>query len=83
MTVNTSTVRTVDLPLGPGGQTLRVIEHRDAQGRPEALSLAVGFGGADGSFTRPSWGDRLLTLPASVSGPLRDALTALSDTPQP
>jgi len=76
--VRTGTVHTVDLPLGPGRQTLRLILHRDPAGEPEALTLALGFGGRDGSeFRRPGWGDPLLSLPASTIGPLRDALSAL------
>lgn len=79
MTVETQTVQTLDIPLGPGRQTLRLILHRDAGGGPEALSLALGFGGAGSGdpFDRPSWADRPLTVPADAMEPLRDALTAL------
>ena len=78
----TRTVWTVDRPLGPGRQTVRLIFTRDENGKPEALSLALGFGGGDGSdpFTRPAWGQPLLQLPADAMEPLRDALTALIDT---
>ena len=79
LTVETHTVETLDLPLGPGRQTLRLILHRDGAGQPEALSLALGFGGGDTGepFDRPAWADRLLTLPADAIEPLRDALTVL------
>ena len=81
-TPQTRTVRTLDLPLGPGRQTLRLILSRDEKGEPEALSLALGYGGGDASdpFTRPAWGQPLLQLPADAAEPLRDALTALLDT---
>ena len=78
MDAMTRTTKTLDLPLGPGRQTLRLILHHDEHGAPEALSLALGFGGHDGSeFRRPGWGDPLMTLPASVLPRLRDALDAL------
>ena len=85
MTPKTMTVRTVDLPLGPGRQTLRIILSRDENGTPEALSLALGFGGGDGSdpFTRPAWGQPLLQLPADAMGPLRGALSALLEEVEP
>ena len=79
MTVETRAVQTLDLPLGPGRQTLRLILHRTEDGKPEALSLALGFGGGGTGepFDRPSWADRLLTLPADALEPLRDALGVL------
>ena len=74
----TRTTKTLDLPLGPGRQTLRLILHHDEHGTPEALSLALGFGGHDGSeFRRPGWGDPLLSLPASILPHLREALDRL------
>ena len=76
----TRTVQTMDLPLGPGRQTLRLILHHDEHGTPEALTLAVGFGGCDGTtFSRPGWGDPLLTLPADVLPRLVDALDSLAE----
>ena len=83
MTVKTRAVQTLDLPLGPGRQTLRLILHRTEDGKPEALSLAFGFGGGDTGepFDRPSWADRLLTLPADAIEPLREALGALDGLP--
>ena len=80
MDAMTRTVRTLDLPLGPGRQTLRLILHHDDLGTPEALTLAVGFGGCDGTpFSRPGWGDPLLTLPADVLPRLVDALDSLAE----
>ena len=85
MTVETRTVRTVDLSPGPGRQTVRLIFTRDEKGEPEALSLALGYGGGDGSdpFTRPAWGPPLLQLPADAMEPLRDALSALLEEVEP
>ena len=79
MNVETKAVQTLDLPLGPGRQTLRLILARDETGEPEALSFALGFGGAGTGepFDRPAWADRLLTLPPDAIEPLRDALGAL------
>jgi hypothetical protein len=76
----TRTVRSVDVPLGPGRQTLRVTLTLDEHGEPETLILASGFvtDTEDGpSFLRPSWHDAPLRLPASALGALRDALEAL------
>lgn len=79
MKAETRTVRTVDLKLGPGRETLRVTLTRGEDGRPEALVLASGFGGADTEepFLRPGWGSSPLTLPASILPDLRKALDAL------
>jgi hypothetical protein len=76
----TTTVRSVDVPLGPGRQTLRCTLALTSGGEPEALILAAGFvtDTEDGpSFLRPSWHDAPLRLPASALGALRDALEAL------
>ena len=78
MKPDTRTASTLDLPLGVGRQTLRLILHRDGAGEPEALQLALGYGGSDGTpFNRPAWGEPLLSLPASALAPLREALAAL------
>lgn len=81
MTVRTATVRTLDVPLGSGRQTLRLILHLDGDGEPEALSLALGFGGGDtgDSFSRAAWGEPLLQLPPDAIEPLRDALERLME----
>ena len=85
MTVETRAVQTLDLPLGPGRQTLRLILHRTEDGDPEALSLALGFGGGGTGepFDRPAWGQPLLQLPADAMEPLRDALSALLEEVEP
>jgi hypothetical protein len=76
----TRTVRSVDVPLGAGQQTLRCTLALDEHGEPEALILAAGFMTETGdgpSFLRPSWHDAPLRLPASALPALRDALEAL------
>jgi hypothetical protein len=61
----TRQVRTLDVPLGPGRQTLRLILHRDGNGDPEALTLALGYGGGSGPdpFTRPPGAIRSYSSP--------------------
>lgn len=75
----TRTVRTVDVKLGPGRETLRVTLTTGEDGEPESLVLASGFGGGDTAepFLRPGWGSSPLALPASVLPRLREALDAL------
>lgn len=82
MKPETRTVRTVDLKLGPGRETLRVTLTTDEDGEPKALVLASGFGGADTGtpFLRPGWGSSPLTLPASILPSLREALDGLAET---
>jgi hypothetical protein len=73
-------LRTVDVDLGAGRQTLRCTLALDGEGKPETLVLASGFMAetVDGpSFLRPSWHDAPLTLPASILPDLRAALEAL------
>ncbi len=78
MKPDTRSITTLDLPLGVGRQTLRLILHRDEAGEPDALHLALGYGGMDGTqFHRPGWGEPLLSLPASIMGQLRDGIAAL------
>jgi hypothetical protein len=81
MNAQTRTVRTVDVRLAAGRQTLRLILNRDENGDPEALSLALGYGGGGGPdpFTRPAWGEPVLQLPADAMESLRDALAALQE----
>lgn len=81
MKLQTRTVRTVDVKLGPGRETLRVTLTTGEDGKPEALVLASGFGGANSNspFLRPDWGSSPLTLPASVLPLLREALDALEE----
>lgn len=75
------TVRSVDLSLGPGRQTLRVTLTLDQHGQPESVVLAAGFGGADSGdpFLRPAYLAEPLVLPASVLPELRQALDALEE----
>lgn len=82
-TPTTRTVRSVDLPLGPGRQTLRVTLTMDANGEPEGVVMAAGFGGANTGdpFLRPGYCSDPLVLPASIIGELRAALEALEVEP--
>jgi len=74
----TMTLRSVDVPLGAGQQTLRCTLALDERGEPQTLVLASGFLTGDaGSFFRPSWYDGPLRLPASILSDLRAALAAL------
>ena len=77
----TRTVRSMDITLGPGRQTLRLTLTLDAEGAPDGLVLAAGFGGAETGdpFLRPSYCSDPLVLPASVLPELRQALDALAD----
>lgn len=75
----TRTIRSIDIALGPGRQTMRCTLTLDEDGKAEALILASGFGGAETGdpFLRPSWGEGPIRLPASVLPELRQALEAL------
>jgi hypothetical protein len=71
--------RQVDLPLGPGRRTLRLLLTYDQAGAPDTLMILDGFGGAhtDTPFHRPGWVDGPLQLPASVLPELVRALEQL------
>lgn len=78
--VQTRKVRTLDLPLGPGRQTLRLALVGPGNEEPATLVLSIGFGGSDGTeFLRPPWADLPLRLPAEVIPRLREALAALEE----
>lgn len=79
-TPTTRMVRSIDLPLGPGRQTLRVTLTLDEHGEPEGVVLAAGFGGAGTGdpFLRPGYCSDPLVLPASVLPELCRALDALA-----
>lgn len=81
-TPTTRQLRTLDLSLGPGCQTLRVAWVGPGEDEPAALVLSVGFGGSRGSaFLRPAWGDLPLRLPAEIIPRLVEALGALEEQP--
>ncbi len=80
--VDTRTVRSIDVPIGSGRQTLRISATFAEDGTPEALILALGFGGVGGEpFNRPGWCDLPLSLPADAIPQLRAALEALEARP--
>lgn len=78
MKTETRTVHSLDVPIGPGRQTLRVSVSRREDGEPESLVLATGFGGGE-SFLRPGWESLPLRLPASIVPELRRVLDALME----
>ena len=76
----TRTVRTLDLPLGPGRQTLRLALVGPGNEEEAALVISVGFGGSDGSeFLRPPWADLPIRLPAEIIPEFRKALAQLEE----
>lgn len=79
---STRTVRSVDLALGAGRQTLRITLTYTEHGQPESVVLAAGFGGADTGdpFLRPGYLADPLVLPATVLPELLAALEALEGT---
>lgn len=84
-TPTTRTVRSVDVPLGPGRQTLRITLARDQNGEPETLIFACGFGGGGTGegFHRPHWCGTPLQLPGATLETVRDALDALREGKAP
>ena len=78
MTVTTRTVRILDVPLGPGRQTLRLALVGAGSDEPPALILSIGFGGSDGTeFLRPPWADLPLRIPADRIPAIRQALAEI------
>jgi len=75
----TRTARTLDLPLGPGRETLRLALLGPGNDEGAALVLCTGFGGGGGPdpFTRPPWAGLPMRLPAEIIPQLRTALEAL------
>lgn len=74
------TLDTLDVPLGPGCQTLRVGLYRDEAGEPLDMTMALGWG--DGRTWREKSASGL-TLPASALPALRDALATLCEEEDP
>ncbi|MEX1258408.1 MAG: hypothetical protein WEG36_12385 [Gemmatimonadota bacterium] len=71
-TVQTSTVRSIDLPLGAGRQVVRITL------APDSLVIAAGWGIGEG-FHRCGWDALPLVLPAGALPKLRAALEELSN----
>jgi hypothetical protein len=82
--IETHGVHVVDVPLGPGRQTLRVSLMAGPDGAG-VLTLAPGFGGAETGdpFLRPDWCGLPVQLPAAALPALREALGALEATGVP
>ena len=75
--ITTRTVRTLDIPLGPGRTTLRLVLSDATAELPAELMLAWGFG-TGSEFSRPLWAGLPIQVPASIVPELIGALGALS-----
>lgn len=71
MTPERRQLERVDVPI-PGGRLMRLELHHDADGEPEALTLATGWG--DPALPDP---EKTLSIPAETLPDLRAALVAL------
>ena len=81
--VKTHTVQTVDLRLGVGRSTFRLVLTSTPDGKPDEILLCTGFGGDGAPFTRPEWAGGVIRLPAEILPELLAALTALVEKVKP